>query len=229
MHAPHHETVTSSTLPRDTIRRSAIAAAVLGLAFVVLAVTVALDRWTGVDTAVADWFVDHRTPALTAFLRAVSFLGNSPQATLITVLAVAAVWWRTRALAPAAVLAGVVCLASFLSSATKVLVARERPPADLRLVYIRTHSFPSGHVTSTTVLVVGLLVVTAGALTGAALWLARIAAAAAVVLMAVSRVYLGVHWFTDVVGGALLGAAVALLGAVVLARMRTAAPAGQLP
>lgn len=228
MPAPHHETVMSSTPPRETMRRSTIAAALLGLVFGVLAVTVTLDWWTGVDTAVTDWIVDHRTPALTSFLRAVSFLGNSPQGTIIAALAVVALWWWTRALAPAAVLAGMACLAAFLSSATKLLVARERPPADMRLVSIRTHSFPSGHVASTTVLVVGLIVVTAGALTGVALLLARIAAATAVVLMAISRVYLGVHWFTDVVGGALLGTAVALLGAIVLARMRTAAPA-ELP
>jgi membrane-associated phospholipid phosphatase len=40
-------------------------------------------------------------------------------------------------------------------------------------------------------------------------WWVAVAGAAYVVLMALSRTYLGAHWITDTVGGALLGAAVA--------------------
>jgi undecaprenyl-diphosphatase len=222
------EPVTSS-IRADAGLRSAIPSVILGGAFVALAASVVAHRRYEVDAAVTNWFVDHRTPALTGFLRLVSFLGYPPQSLLIAALIVGLVWWRSQEVAPTVVLAGMALFASLLSSSTKLLVARERPPADIRLAYVRSYSFPSGHVTTTTVLAVGLLVVTAGALTGAVLWLARVVAVVAVVLMAVSRMYLGVHWFSDVVGGALLGAAVAMLGAVLLARLRAASPAGQLP
>ncbi|MCX5042627.1 phosphatase PAP2 family protein [Aldersonia sp. NBC_00410] len=212
---------------RDVVRWSSIGAIVLAGMFVALAVTVsALGRPTRADVATAEWFAEHRTPVVTSLMRAVSFLGNTPQAIVLTTVAVLLIWRFGRGVAPAAVLAGSVCVASLCSATTKLIVARERPPGELRLVRVRTHSFPSGHVTFTTVFVVGLLVVTAGAVTGAALWAARVLALVFVVLMAVSRMYVGVHWLTDVIGGALLGGAVALLGAVVLARVRARAPAG---
>ncbi|MDR5698209.1 phosphatase PAP2 family protein [Agromyces aerolatus] len=84
----------------------------------------------------------------------------------------------------------------------KHLFGRARPE-DI-IVVSDFGSFPSGHVANAATIAVALGVI----VPRAAVW---IAGAAYTVLMAISRTYLGAHWFTDTVGGLLIGAGVALL------------------
>jgi undecaprenyl-diphosphatase len=75
------------------------------------------------------------------------------------------------------------------------------------LVAASGDSFPSGHVLAATVVwgCVPLVALAWGVARGLVRMLWAVAAVF-VVVVACSRVYLGVHWLTDVVGGALLGA-----------------------
>ena len=84
----------------------------------------------------------------------------------------------------------------------KDVFARPRPADSLTVVGLT--SYPSGHTTlaATLVIIVALLV---------RQQLVWVLAAAWVVMMAWSRTFLEAHWLTDTIGGALLGAAVALL------------------
>ncbi len=75
-------------------------------------------------------------------------------------------------------------------------------------------SFPSGHVANAATIAVALLVLFPR------VWVA-VAGAAWVIVMAFSRTYLGVHWLSDTVGGALAGAAAALLMAALFAVLLT--------
>ena len=90
-----------------------------------------------------------------------------------------------------------------VSELQKYLIARPRPDLETHLVVVKTSSFPSGHANSSMIFFLTLaLVATAGTK-----W-QRPAVVAAIVLsllVGASRVMLGVHWPSDVVGGWALG------------------------
>ena len=92
-----------------------------------------------------------------------------------------------------------------LEWALKAVVERGRPDFH-RLVPGTGYSFPSGHVMAAVALW-GLLPIIVGLYSRSrALWWASVALAGTMIAMiAASRVYLGVHWFSDVIGGLLLG------------------------
>lgn len=91
----------------------------------------------------------------------------------------------------------------------KNLFGRARP--EDMLVASDFGSFPSGHVANAATIAVAIGIIVPK------LWV-WIAGAIYTILMAVSRTYLGVHWFTDTIGGALIGAGVALLVWTIFAR-----------
>ena len=87
----------------------------------------------------------------------------------------------------------------------KALVGRDRPDLE-RLVPGNGPSFPSGHVMASVALW-GLvpLVVALYTRRPRVWWTTLWASAVLIVLIGASRTYLGVHWFSDVVGGFLVG------------------------
>jgi undecaprenyl-diphosphatase len=76
-----------------------------------------------------------------------------------------------------------------------------------------SHTFPSGHV-SAAVAFMGIVAIAFGAKPRHVLVWLGIAAVTAVV--AATRIYLGVHWFSDTLGGVFLGCSAVLAGAALL-------------
>ncbi len=107
-----------------------------------------------------------------------------------------------------AVLLAVVLGETALSNGLKALFDRPRPEIARHLVYVQTNSFPSGHATSAAAIYLTLAAFVARSVKAR---IVRNYAFAVAALMALivgsSRVYLGVHYPTDVIGGLALGAA----------------------
>jgi undecaprenyl-diphosphatase len=101
--------------------------------------------------------------------------------------------------------------AQILSNGAKVLIARPRPEIVPHLVDAGGFSFPSGHSTLSagTYLALGLLIAGRQSTTSMRV-LVLLAAATPIALVGFSRIYLGVHYPTDVLGGWLIGASWAL-------------------
>jgi undecaprenyl-diphosphatase len=99
-----------------------------------------------------------------------------------------------------------------LSNLLKYAIERPRPDLVARLVEVNTTSFPSGHATlaAVTYLTLGALLSRVEARRRAKIYVLTVAVALTF-LIGVSRVYLGVHWPTDVLAGWCIGAAWAML------------------
>lgn len=110
--------------------------------------------------------------------------------------------------------------AALAAAVLKVAVSRPRPPAYVQLGPPEADfSFPSGHVTGTTALCTALVVVLLAGRPARRVALAGLAAAAVVALTLWTRLYLGMHWFSDTVGGVLVGTGVVLIVAPITARL----------
>lgn len=103
-----------------------------------------------------------------------------------------------------------------LSSALKAGLDRHRPDVVLHLVQVRSGSFPSGHAMLATItyLTLGVMLARVQPKSRVRVYLLSWAVLLSL-LVGASRVYLGVHWPTDVLAGWCLGAAWALLCALV--------------
>jgi membrane-associated phospholipid phosphatase len=108
---------------------------------------------------------------------------------------------RRRALRAAPVIAIAFGLSSLASTLVKGLIDRPRPTFDPLIDLPASASFPSGHATTAFAAAVACAVL---------LPRLRVPALVLATLVAVSRVYLGVHYLVDVVAGALLGGAIGL-------------------
>lgn len=170
------------------------------------------------DDPIRKWVLAHQNPiARHTFL--VITNAAAPAVIIPSTAALAAWLWRERglAIAGAVVLSPAVALAIFL--AVKRIYKRKRPAGGAHLHQI-TYAFPSGHAASS------------AAVLGTAcyvLWreemlprgVAATVAGIGPLLVGASRVYLDVHWTTDVLGGWAVGMLVAAMSAGVYERVRT--------
>ena len=176
-------------------------------AFVDLASALA-DRDAGVqriDAAVYDWFRLHRTPFLNALFIGITTGGGPVGMAAIVVVAAAALTARQR-FRWAAYLAITATGGALLSELLKVHFTRPRPDLKAAILGAHGYSFPSGHAMGGTFVLCAIGYLAARAMPT---WKRKSAVFAALVTLglaiAVSRLYLGVHWTSDVVAGLAAG------------------------
>lgn len=164
---------------------------------------------TRLDGRLADDFNDavHVHPALVAGLRAVTLLGGTLVLTVVATAATAFVLTRGRR--RLATFLAVTTLGGWLlGSVVKLAVARPRPVVDHEVATAFGKSFPSGHAMSSTVVYGAVLVALLPLVRSRARRRATVAAAVVLVLaVGSSRLLLGVHFLSDVLGGYVLGLA----------------------
>ncbi len=200
VHAALPATPSSVLLPRRRLMLT------LAAVFAALAVSAAL--WGGQvlltwDEPIQRAVESRRTAGLNDFFLTVSRFGSTIPVLVLGTTAALVTWRRCSAVGMA------VLVATFsrplLEFTVKALVDRDRPDLE-RLVAGNGPSFPSGHVMAA-VAVWGLLPLVVSLYTRRrAVWWASVAVAGTLIAgIGASRIYLGVHWFSDVIGGLIVG------------------------
>jgi membrane-associated phospholipid phosphatase len=170
--------------------------------------------WTnGFDHTIAAAFgmrADQTPVGSIRFWQMVSWVGGGTQRYIIVALLAIYLWlrhhWRL-----GAALAGASLLSSFASDGLKLAFARVRPDLVPHLDHASSFAFPSGHATSAAVVYLLFAFIVPTKRRG--LWLS--VGIVLTILTGMSRIMLGVHWPSDVVGGWLLGAGFAYAGLAV--------------
>ena len=176
------------------------------VAFATLAVAASVDGGSvllRVDEPVQRWVEAHRTDLLDDVFRAFSRLGSS--LVVFVLVALGVIVTRRRCPALAVTIVSVTIGRLVIETVMKIVVGRDRPELE-PLVAGVGKSFPSGHVLAA-IATWGLLPAIVVLFTKRpSVWLASVYVSAVLILgIAASRVYLGVHWLSDVVGGLILG------------------------
>ena len=192
----------------------------MGLCIAFLAFLTYLVKTVGVtalDAAAMEWFYSIRTEQRTEVVKAITFFANTKTIIWLCIILLVISKINKKIGLP---IAATAIVGSTLNRTIKHTVMRPRPEYDLQLIHPGGFSFTSGH-SSSAIMMYGLLV-----------WLIRryvkdkrIANTATVILTALwiciglSRMYLGVHYPTDVMGGWTLGMIVMLVTITVVEKI----------
>lgn len=211
---------TPSILPRkpriDTrILIVFVVAAVAGLAFLMLASKVSQGSTLAFDRAVIQGLRDSANPWLERVMIDVTALGGGPLLTIITSIVVAYLLvvkrWGTAAFVAIAIAGGGVA-----NELLKSTFQRARPDVVAHLADSYSTSFPSGHAMNSALTYLTLAALLARTQKSRRVRIFLLLVAVALTLaVGFSRVYLGVHWPTDVIAGWSIGATWALMFALI--------------
>lgn len=160
-----------------------------------------LARW---DVSLAGWFVEHRSATGLDVFRAITNFG-SPAVSLVLATLVCVVLYRRRQIADTALLPVVLGGGELLNLVLKLSFHRARP--ELGVVQLDTYSYPSGHAMIATA-TYGAFAYLLWRRTSAprARFLISAGMLTIVLLICVSRLYLGVHYLSGVLGAVAAGA-----------------------
>ena len=198
-----------------TLPMRLLSAALLLFALVIaLGFAVNAGHFRGFDLAVSNALNMRRGMSpdwLISLMQGISWIGGGLQRYIMVGILTAALWrwWGWGA----ALAMGITTLASaFTSDVMKSFFARIRPDLVPQLDPISSPAFPSGHSNNAAVVYILFIMLVPQARHPA--W--QLAAAGMILLTGLSRILLGVHWPTDVVGGWMLGTSFALFAGAII-------------
>jgi membrane-associated phospholipid phosphatase len=158
------------------------------------------------DPGVTRSLVAHRVAWATAAMKGVTWLGSNAVLVPLVVALVVYLMLRRQRWRVELLLIGALVGANAWYHVLKPLVGRARPPEALHVVGVSGFAFPSGHATAAIAVWGAVALVISTRRSWRLKTIASTAAGVIAALVAFSRVYLGVHWWTDVVAGLALGA-----------------------
>jgi membrane-associated phospholipid phosphatase len=172
------------------------------VAFTWIAATVeAGGTLASIDACVGSWLHQRALPPITEAMIAISFLGAPSTLTAVTAV-VCVVLVRKRSYDRLIALVTLVLGGNLLNYGLKLLIHRGRPSFEDPLLTLPSYSFPSGHAMASTVFY-GFVIACVFTMTRQRHNVATAAGILMIGLVCLSRMYLGVHYASDVLSGVL--------------------------
>ena len=156
---------------------------------------------TSIDARVGSWLHLRATPPITEAMIVISFLGAPSTLTVVTAV-VCVVLVRKRSYDRLIALVTLVLGGNLLNYGLKLLIHRGRPSFEDPLLTLPSYSFPSGHAMASTVFY-GFAIACVWTMTPRRHNVATAAGILMIGLVCLSRMYLGVHYASDVLSGIL--------------------------
>ncbi len=179
----------------------------ISIGFVVLTILISVFPKSLVDLEFSQEMQEHQNPTLDALMKLVSWFGYSPGSVIVVLSGVLLFFifkYKKEALCIL-----ITALSGLVTLLVKIVVNRPRPTEPIvRIVQkVNQQSFPSGHVLFYIVYFGFLTVLMYHLKTIPKIMRISVTAISMLLIFAIpfSRIYLGAHWFTDVLGGFLLG------------------------
>jgi len=195
-----------------TAASAMVVAGVVGVGLLLLMVRTSLG-FARFDQGAAQFAARHATAASTTVLRDFSQLGGALVVVPVTIVVAIVAVWRYRSATVVGFLLFVVGGQFAIADLIKWVVGRTRPNID-RLTGFNGPSFPSGHATTAAATFAAFALLAGMRRSSRAKAALAAVAAALAVGIACTRVFLGVHWLTDVLAGLALGWAWFALGSI---------------
>ncbi len=170
--------------------------------FVINSVLVINNKYVNIDDSVHNFVMKFSSEMTTKFMKIFTFLGSTPFITLLCVLVFVILFYKKQK-EYAYKCAGILVISTLMNNIVKVIVRRPRP--EYITVVENTFSYPSGH-TMASVTLYGFLIyfLLKSKISKSYKVVFSIILGIIPVLVGMSRIYLGAHYFSDVFGGALL-------------------------
>jgi membrane-associated phospholipid phosphatase len=176
-------------------------------------------------------FIRHRPDALVHVSKLLTDLGAVPVLLLLAIAGTLMLWYRGVRFGVAVAPVFALGVAGTAVGVMKNVVGRSRPPVSLHLVSESDASFPSGHATDSTAVLLTLALVFAVFVFRRPIMRALTVAASGLLAAGIgaSRLVLGVHWPTDVLAGWALGMSIALAVTMAAAIVGSVLPGAGAP
>lgn len=180
---------------------------IISLGFIALSIIVAIYPTLPIDIKLSREVQEHQNPTVDGFMYLISTPGYMPESVIM--VAVTGLLFFLFKYKKAALFILLTSVAGLISTIVKALVNRPRPSKDfVRIVFETTQqSFPSGHMLFYVVFFgfLLLLMYQLENIPKVIKYIVGVISVFFIFAIPFSRIYLGAHWFTDVLGGFLLG------------------------
>lgn len=194
--------------------------------FTYFSYTVAKERWVQTDFDTTVKLQDHISRKFDKYFSYFSILGS---AEVTVIFCVVMILWSLVRLRWLAILGwSMIVPATVAEVFGKLVLFHPAPPQFLNRTSVFTHlpsfyvhtdySYPSGHMTRTIFIATILLMIIYQSKNPLIKYIGTFSLLTLSLLMGITRVYLGEHWTSDVIGGAILGAGMGFLASVLILR-----------